>query len=599
MLTDLIEIEVRLAEAVRCDSPKILDAARQGQTTYNDLGNYNYMQAAYLAGHLFALRHPANTLRGQTWCAELAIAMTDKMIAAWRNARHVGDGINVAEWSPLTTVELLEFLAPLIDSARRQRWMEFLDFYLDFACKRPYGFTSPNHEAWRQLLLYRAGQILNRPQLCELALFLCKQELEYQTKEGFWEESFHHGPSMKYNQIMLAPLAWLYRLTGDAKIGEAVKRLACFMATYTFPDGTTIGTFDGRQSTSLAFFSPVCPGLEFIPEGRLLNQRCMQIYRETGADVNMKFFENSIWYVYFGLFFHAASCRYYAEVVPEAERDQALQAEPATRLLIDQDVSLENHTAEFDGVLHRNGAWVVALSSQNSDIPRVAPNLYRLERESRIEIWHKDTRLLLGGGHSRYDNPRPLANVVLDTGYCGETEFGYMAAEQDEKRRSYYMPRFTSSCVNQGVPELKFVFGHGTVLFRLIARNDHEMEIEAQWDTRNVQRLCLQLPMIVWHEAELLLDGIAVDAKQKKSHELKNLLTLKGGYFKGITQLQIPFGVPCRIHCGEEILRHYLESMPEPDLYLPQFGIVIVSVQWDNPVSEGSATFKLTTKKND
>ena len=596
MLAELIELEVRLAEVVRRDSSLILEAARQERTCYSELGNYNYMQAAYLVGHLYVLQHPANTLRGQAWCAELAIAMTDEVVVDWQRAHARGEGINTAEWSPLITVELLEFLAPLLDAARKARWMEFVEAYLVYASERPYGFTSPNHEAWRQMLLYRAGQVLGRPPLCELALFFCKQELTYQAPEGFWEEGRHHGPAMKYNQVMLMPLAWLYRLSGDESIGNAARKLATFMSTYTFPDGTTVGAFDGRQSTSLAYFSPVCPGLELVPAGRTLNARCLQLYRETGMSQDLKFYENSTWYTYFGLFFHAASCRYYAEVVPAAEREAALDAGTAA-LPVDREATLENHTAAFDGVLHHRGAWVLGLSSQNSDIARTSPSIYRLERQSRIELWHREARLVLGGGHNRNDWSIPYANVVMDTGFAGETAFGQVDAPKHNRRLSYYMPRFSSAAVRSGVPELALTFGHGTVRFRFLIQDDQHLEIEAQWDVRKVQRLCLQIPVIVWHGAKMRLDGAEVPAGEETSAELARELEVQGGPFNARTRLRIPTGVPCRVHRGLTILRYYLGPLPEPDRYLPMFSMALVSAQWTNPSPTGKASFLLETMR--
>jgi hypothetical protein len=593
MLTELIELEVRLGEAVRRDSPQILEAARQGLTDHHQLGNYNYLQAAFLLGHLHVLEHPANPLRGAAWCADLAMEMTDAVVADWQRARARGEKATTAEWSPLITVDLLAWFGPQLEPARRARWMEFVEAYLAYACERPFGFTSPNHEVWRQLLLYRAGQVLGRPALRELAVFFCRQELTYQAAEGFWEEGRHHGPSMKYNQIMLAPLAWLYRLTGDEAIGVAARRLATFMATYTFPDGTTVGAFDGRQSTSLAFFSPVCPGLELVPTGRTLNARGLQLYRETGMSRDVRFFENSTWYAYFGLYFHAACCRYYAELVPGREEIPA--RDDGASLPIDRDTTLANRTAAFDGVLHRRGPWVLALSSQNSDIARNAASIYRLERQSRIELWHRDARLLLGGGHNRLDGPVPYANAVLDTGFAGETAFGRMEAATHAARRSYYMPRLATADVRDGVPELALIFGHGTVRYRFLFQDDRHLEIAATWDVRRVQRLGLQIPLIVWHNAALRLDGREVAPADPDPAPLTREIAVQGGPFHAGTRLTIPAGVACRVWRGLPILRCYLEPLPEPDRYLPMFSLALVCLQWTNPEERGSASFLLET----
>jgi len=145
-----------------------------------------------------------------------------------------------------------------------------------------------------------------------------------------------------------------------------------------------------------------------------LNARGIELWREIGRLDNIKLFSNSLWYGMFSSMFFGAACYYYTELLPEAEREPAIR--DGGDLPVDVEGTLENHTAELDGLVHRKNPWVLALSSQNSDVPKDSPSIYRLDRQSRIELWHEKARLVLGGGHSRRDWAIPYANVVMDTG---------------------------------------------------------------------------------------------------------------------------------------------------------------------------------------
>jgi hypothetical protein len=580
IVSRLLQIATQRAEIAKRDSAEIIARAQALDNEYGSLGNYSFLQSAYLLGYLYSFKHPDNALYGQAWCAELATAFTDPLIEYLRAGRKKGEKAVTAEWSPLGTLELIDLLKP--SGKRRAEWLEFVESYIEFASERPFGFTSPNHEAWRELFLYRAGTILDRPKLCDLSIFFCKQELNYQTPEGFWEEGKHHGPSMVYNTIMLEPLAWLYRLSGDSAIKTSVERLANFMSQWCFPDGGTCGAFDGRQTTSFGFGIPVCPGLELTPAGRTLNARNLEMYdrQRVGASVR-----GSAWYDHFALFFFGTAIRYFDERVPAEERK--LAADPRAALSADADGVRENHTLTFDGALVRKGKWCLGLSGQNSDIAKQAPSIFRLERQSRIELWHADAGSVLGGGHNRKDWPVPYANAVLDTGFAGETSFGLIEQERDNKRRSYYLPQW-SECSGKDTPELKLHFAHGTVRFSFHFDNDATFRIEAGWNVRCVKRLCLQIPLIVKRGGTLLIDGAAVSANSK-CHENRSG-TVKVQSPESSITLTVPKNVESRVHYPLIPLKYYIDPIM-PDTCKPPFHIALVSCQWTNPAETGSAVW--------
>ena len=77
---------------------------------------------------------------------------------------------------------------------------------------------------------------------------------------------------------MLPSLAWMYRWTQDEDFLNAARKLADFMATFVYPDGVTVGAFDGRNSNVMAYF-PICPGLELSARGRAYNTRAFRLWQ--------------------------------------------------------------------------------------------------------------------------------------------------------------------------------------------------------------------------------------------------------------------------------------------------------------------------------
>lgn len=589
----IVELEVKLAEHVREFVPKIRDADMAGSPNSGSLGHYNYKLPSYLLAHLYQLDHPANTLKGQDWCAESAMELVDLWEKGWRIGCDEGHSITTSEWPVYATLGVIKFLGDRVDERREADWLEFLEHYCKHSLAKPFGFTSPNHEAWRVLGLYAAGQDLNKPDWCDTALFFAHRLIDLQTTEGFWEEGVHHGPSMRYSCVMLAGLAILYRLSGDVAVGEACRRHADFLATYTFPDATTIGAFDGRQSTSTPSFAPIIPGQELSPIGRTLNARGLQVCREIGCYDDARCFSNSLWYFFFGSMFFGAACHYFLDMLPEEERAKAITEDKD--LPVDVDGTIENHTTTLDGLVHRRGPWALALSSQNSDVPKDQGSVYRLDRQSRIELWHQDARLVVGGGHSRKDMKIPLANVVVDTGHAGPARFGIVQYDRNQARRRYHLPRVVQSEVVDGQPTLKVIFAHAVVKFRFDLKNDRQCIIRAGWDARHVQRLCLQLPVIVWRGATVTVDGERIPSGATATVRLEKELAAIGGVFASDLKLTIPKHVPCRVHYPLSTLQVYGGTLaPDEDETLPPFAMALVSCQWEKPEQTGEARFKLT-----
>jgi len=232
-IAELIKIEVRLADLARGFSERALAAPPEGHPDATIWCDYGFKWPAYAFAHLHRTEHPDNPHFGAKWCVELAVALLDKCTETWEWRKSQGMQVASREVPHYVAAALLEWLGERTPEASRAGWVGHAEAWAKQALEKPFGFTGTYHDAWRLLSLFRLGGALDRPGWREAAVFFFKRMISYQTAEGCWEESRGHGPSMRYNGLMLPALAWMYRLTGDGEFRESAARLASFMARYS------------------------------------------------------------------------------------------------------------------------------------------------------------------------------------------------------------------------------------------------------------------------------------------------------------------------------------------------------------------------------
>lgn len=587
-LTKLLQIELKVVDTLKNDYYKIIEAPAGNKPASGSLGHYNNKHPVLALAHLYSFDHPLNPYLKSPEILDMVKQLIDKWVEAGIDGKKRDDPMVTSEWPIYATSEIVEMLKDELEPERKKTWETFVTQYLEASLKKPFGLTAPNHEIWRVNAFYSAGKTFNKPEWCATGIFFGKQLLELQTPEGFWEEGVHHGPSMRYNSVMLMGLANIFQKSGVAEFKTAAIHLSTFMTTYTFPDAIIPGTFDGRQSSSLAFYTPVCPGLEFIPEGRTLNKKGVDLWLEAGALDDLQNASNSKWYLYFGIFFMGVAFRYYQDLLPKYEKEKAFGT--SALLPMDNDIRLENHTATFDGLMFRKGPWALALSSQNSEVPNIANSIYRLERQSRIEIWHRDARLMLGGGHNLRNNPIPLANVILDTGFAGATKAGFVDQEKNSDRRHYYIPRKVFTSFKDGVPTLKEIFAHGTFEFSFNFRNAKEVEITVQWDILKADRIALQFPLIVWRNAKVLIHNEEIK-HVNANIPIKGNVQIVGGIFNSAYEFHTPKGVATYARYPVKTLQMYHGDFSSEENVVSPFQMITVTCEWENPEKNNTQHF--------
>lgn len=585
ILTGLVKHQVLFAEHLKKEMDAILSATgtpTDGSASYH---NETYKFGALTFANLYRLDHKDNPLHGQTSARDSAIRLVTKWLEQ-ADGSVESFAASLSEWPSFILAEIVDRFGGEIDDTFREKAYALVKAWAEHeALVKPFGRTSPNHESWRCGSLYRCGAVFDEPTWKEQALFFLKQLSELQTEEGFWEEGVHHGPSMKYNCLMLSPLAWVYRMSGEDWVGDMARRLARFMATWVFPDGTTVGAFDGRQSMSPAYWAPVCPGLELIPEGATLNQRGVDLWAERDCLSEERALGPSNWYAHFGVFFVADALRYYSAMVPQAPEGKPLAIDNVS-------ATLENHSTTFDGLMKRSGPWVLALSSQNSDVPKDNAGVFRLERQSRIELWHEKAGEIIGGGHNITKQPVPYANVCLDPGYESTLEFGEVTPPGQKMSKVLYMPRKAISSVKDDMAELVQHFAHGSITFSLKPNGDDAFAIGARWKTAGARRLCLQIPLILWRKGSVKLDGESVDGCQPSLSRPIRQIEVHDSIKESTVTLKVTDVGETRVRLGLEPLRTYGKLFEKENFDSP-YHILLVTTQFDSADPGGEMAWEV------
>ncbi|MCW8132345.1 MAG: hypothetical protein KIS92_18505, partial [Planctomycetota bacterium] len=245
--------------------------------------------------------------------------------------------------------------------------------------------TSTNHVALYLTTIYRAGQVLQRPDLSAYVLPIARALAADVHPDGYWDEHSDllrtAGPTPSYNYLTHCGMGLMAEWTGEAVFRAAVERSTRFHGNFCYPDASFCDLIDERVRYS---GDPRIWGLfafSHSPEGRgtaLAHMRGWLPTRHSVEDVApealARMCENHFYW-------HGG------EIAPA----------PFERW---------DHRARLTlpAGIFRKGEWCVALSAMkatNPEDPIYRQNAFALDRQKLFSVWHEKTGLILDGSHSK------------------------------------------------------------------------------------------------------------------------------------------------------------------------------------------------------
>jgi hypothetical protein len=159
---------------------------------------------------------------------------------------------------------------------------------------------------------------------------------------------------------------------------------------------------------------------------------------------------------------------------------------------------------------------------------------------------------------------------------------------------TYYKTRLAESRVLTHAGELSLVFGHGIVFFRISFPSANKAVIQVRWDTRYVERLSVQLPLVVWFGGDVFLDGVKQQVAEYELRRVRRKIQVQGLRNHHFT-LHLPEDVSTRVHLPIKtgVFHRGFEKHRSITTIENPFDILLVSCQWEPPPAQGKAEFTL------
>jgi len=544
--------------------------------------SHHYLAPARILAWVYKTPHPMNPFYGDSRARYVAIEMGN--IVADRNYKGQGGFEYHGEWPFYNLCETYALLENELPEDSQKLWRAYADFYVSTRGRRPMFYTAFNHEAGNVLAVLRAGQVFGVPEWIGQARRLMRQLIKVQSDLGYFNEGPQHGPSMRYNHVQLTTMLLYADYSGDGTVLPACKKLADFMIRYAFPDGSLIGALDGRQSWSL---SRICYGLDRWPKGKELNRRVHDSWKKWGlSEPRSRYAVGSDMGAFWNGYWLLDECR---SLLPDAPTEPLPQDLDGYRMM-------ESDTT-FSGGVVRHRDWMVALSAIYSDLAHLSGSIYRMDRQSRMDIWHEDTGLIIGGGSNRVERDHvPLANVLLLTGFREvDCDFGQLKGGSSLDKRATYFPRAVAASLQPEEQMLHEVFGQGDVWFKLEPVSREMLRVRYNYDVFSTKALFIQLPLIAFYNSTVAVDGSPFSGESvrlvKREVRISNPTTA--------TEVRIipPPGIEAGLRPPIERHSSY-RPLEEQTYYRPLYTIYLLSVRIEAPLGKGEGEFQIQISKN-
>jgi hypothetical protein len=232
-----------------------------------------------------------------------------------------------------------------------------------------------NIPLWDSMSLHRAGIIFNNEDWKKHADVLFQKATEKQHPDGYWEE--HGGPTVSYNRVYMHAMG-LYKFHGGRiNVTETLRKSAMFHQAFTYPDGSSVETIDGR-----------------------VKYRKTEKIRSTTGLTGLLATSAGVSYIHAFLNFFSQD-----RISLPHTTSLLIMLDNINEDFIDKFAGYENFANDKLELLHGQGSIIrknnrqVVLSSYTAPF---SESRWALDRQSFISVWDKNISLILGSGNSKY-----------------------------------------------------------------------------------------------------------------------------------------------------------------------------------------------------
>lgn len=543
--------------------------------------NNEHLDTCYFLAFLYKTPSPLNPYYGKPSARNEAIVIANQIATT-------DTGSMGREWPLYWLDQTYALLKQGIPLKTTESWKAYVASYVATRGHRPFFYTAPNHEAFNAMAIYRAGQVFGEDQWMAFGSGVMHELIKEQTALGYFNEGPGHGPSMKYNGVQLAGMMLYYEFSHDPVAFAASKKLANFMIHYSYPDGSPIAAFDGRQDYWIGYEGTLCYGLNRWPLGSELIQRIYRTRQKWGMlNVRSPHYNVSAWASDFGSQFIVDEYR--------SLRDSALPA----MLPQDKDGYLVvGNGPTFHGGVTREHGWMVALSAINSDIPRYRPSPYQSERQSRIGIWNEKTGLIIGGGSNMVGAKMPLANFELLTGFNGvRSNFGILSGGNESDRQAVYFPTALNATFGPYRQSLVASFAQGDFSVMITSVSKSRLEVHYRYHLLAAKQALIQLPVILYYDSTVEVDGKKFGGQSPT--KVEHQIVIENPTTHSTVTIFVPPGSDVLLNRPEYPFRWYSDGSGdsfERDRYTPVYRIALLSMNLNVHERRGGGKFAIEVR---
>jgi hypothetical protein len=211
-----------------------------------------------------------------------------------------------------------------------------------------------------------------------------------------------------------------------------------------------------------------------------------------------------------------------------------------------------------------------------------------LDRQSRLDVWHEKSGLIIGGGHGMVGSNPPLATFLLLTGHGGvRTSHGLLEGGDEQQRRAVYSPRAATTIMDSDRQQLTASFGHGDFRLETVPANQNQLMIRYRYDVLAANQALIQLPLIIFHNSSVSVDGQSYDGS--RSLNVTNKILVTNPTMRSRVAITVPDGGDILLRDAVYPLRWYGGDHRD-QRYRPYYQIALLSMQIDNP-QKGDGSF--------